>query len=182
MRSFTVTAVVIKRSNLGEADRLITLFTNTHGKMTVLAKGVRKLTSKRAPAVELFNLISAQIVKGRGDLNILAEVKMIDTFSSWRGQLGRVTVAYQLAEAVDKLTADHQPHPQVFAILVSSLNHIGSLGANWAKQLETWLIEIIQELGFWPKDKPFKGNMVELVESISSRSYNSPKLLKKLMR
>ena len=180
MRSYTVEGIVIKRTNFGEADRLVTLFTKSWGKMTVIARGVRKLASKRAGALELFNEVKAQIVQGRGQLDTLAEVEIGNTFPSWRHKLGRITLAYQMCEAVDKLTADHQPHPQVYDILVTALSQISGLGQNWKSKIESWLLEILVDLGFWPHDKEFTGDIVELIEGISSRSYNSPKLLNKL--
>lgn len=180
MRSYTVAGIVIKRTNFGEADRLVTLFTKSQGKVTVIARGVRKLTSKRAGSLELFNEVRAQIVAGRGDLDSLAEVEIVNTFPSWRRKLGRITLAYQMCEAVDKLTADHQPHPQVFEILHRSLVEIGKLDINWKLKIENWLVEILIDLGFWPHDKEFAGDIVELIEGISSRSYNSPKLISRL--
>lgn len=180
MRSVTDEGVIIKRLNIGEADRLITLFTKSHGKVTVIARGVRKLSSKRAGTLELFNLIKAQIVKGRGELDTLAEIQAISTFKPWRKHLGRVTLAYQMCEAVDKLTADHQPHSQVFSILVTALSQIGNLKKDWKLSIESWLLDILIDLGFWPRDKEFIGDIVELIEGISSRSYNSPKLLSRL--
>lgn len=180
MHSITDEGVVIKRANFGEADRLVTLFTKNHGKVTVAARGVRKLASKRAGGLELFNLIKAQMVKGRGEIDTLAEIQILNTFPSWRRKLGRVTLAYQMCEAVDKLTADHQPHPQVYNILVTALSQISGLGQNWKLKIANWLLEILIDLGFWPHDKEFAGDIVELIEGISSRSYNSPKLLNRL--
>ena len=142
MRSYTVEGIVIKRTNFGEADRLVTLFTKSWGKMTVIARGVRKLASKRAGALELFNEVRAQIVKGRGQLDTLAEVEIVDTFPSWRRKLGRITLAYQMCEAVDKLTADHQPHPQVFNILLTALSQISGLGQNWKLEIVPMLMAI----------------------------------------
>lgn len=148
--------------------------------MTVIARGIRKLTSKRAGSVELFNLIRAQIVLGKGNLATLAEVQALETFRPWRKQLGRVTLAYQVCEAVDKLTADQQPHPQVFNILVSALSQIGRVGSNWQDQVQTWLVAVVRDLGYWPQNLEFTGDIFEFMEGISSRSYNSQRLLKRL--
>lgn len=180
MRSYTVEGIVIKRSNFGEADRVITLFTKTKGKVAVMGKGIRKLKSKRSGSLELFNRVRAQIIPGKGGIDTLAETQLIDSFNAFRKHLGRVTLAYQMCEAVDKLTPDHEPHPYVFNILVTSLSQISQLGANWEDQIKSWLLEIIKDLGYWPHEKEFDGNIVELVEEVSSRSYNSPKLLNRL--
>jgi DNA repair protein RecO (recombination protein O) len=168
MRTYTVTGIVIKRTNFSEADRIVTIFTSEYGKLTVVAKGIRKLTSHRSGSLELFNHIRATVVQGRGQLDTLAEVEVIDTFSSWRHHLGRISVAYELVELVDKLTADRQPLPSVYILLAQSLDDISSLDANWQSDLHTWTLDLVRELGFWPKDKPFAGDLQQFVSEISS--------------
>ena len=180
MNSYSVEGIVIKRHNLGEADKLITLFTPDHGKITVMAKGIRKLSSKRAGSLELFNLVKAAIVKGRGDLDTLTEVQTLHTFSSWRKHLGRVTLAYQLAEVVDKLTPDRQPHPRVFEILKNSLSQIGNLKIDWKTKIDQWLLNILIDLGYWPLHKPFTGDIQSFMEDIANRPLHSHKLLNRL--
>lgn len=180
MRSFTDEGIVLKRSNLGEADRLLTLFTHRHGKITVIAKGLRRPTSKRASSLELFNCVKFQAVQGRGELDILTEVELLDSFSSWRRHLGRVNLAYQLAEAVDKLTPLHQPHPQIFIAFKSHLFEIGKLRANWKSKIKSWLIEFASELGYWPPHQKFTGDVYEFLEHLTASPLHSPKLLSKL--
>lgn len=180
MRSYSVEGIVIKRANLGEADKLVTLFTKTRGKLTLVARGVRKLTSRRAGSLELFNHIKVAVASGRGELDTLTEVQTLATFPAWRRSLGRITLAYQLAEAVDKLTPDHQPQPRIFEILSASLSQISRLGADWKPQIEGWLVEIIRELGYWPKNREFKGDINQYIEIISSRPFHSPQLLSRL--
>jgi recombinational DNA repair protein (RecF pathway) len=96
--------------------------------------------------------------------------------------MGRVNIAYQLAETVDKLTPDRQPHPQIFTILANGLAQISELGASWQQTVENWLLQIITELGFWSQDQEFTGDIYEFIESVSERSLNSPKLLAKLRK
>ena len=180
MTSYTDQGVVIKRSNFGEADRIITLFTQSHGKVTVIARGVRKPTSKRAGSIELFNLIKASFIKGRGELDTLGEVQSLATFPSWRKHLGRVNLAYQLAEVIDKLTPDHQPHPGVFVILLRSLSEIGNLKIDWELEIGNWKLQILQDLGYWPENKVHIGEVDHFIENLINRPLNSSKLLKKL--
>ncbi|TSC88353.1 MAG: DNA repair protein RecO (recombination protein O) [Microgenomates group bacterium Gr01-1014_16] len=180
MYSYTDEGIVIKRSNIGEAGKLITIFSKTHGKITAIAKGLRKPTSKRAGLLELFNLVKFHAVQGRGEIDTITEVILIESYSSWRKHLGRVTLAYQLAEVIDKLTPDHQPHPEIFEILSDSLSHISLLKNDWKLSLESWILNILIELGYWPKAKQFTGNIWKYVESIVNRPLHSPKLLNKL--
>jgi len=178
--SYTDEGIVIKRSNIGEAGKLITIFSKNHGKITAIAKGLRKPTSKRAGLLELFNLVKFHAVQGRGELDTLTEVQLIDSFSSWRKHLGRVTLAYQLAEVIDKLTPDHQPHPEIFEILSGSLSQISKYGSDWSLKIKNLKLKILRELGYWPEDREFLEDIDTHIEQLINRPLHSPKLLSKL--
>lgn len=178
--SVTDEGVVIKRFNLGEADRLITIFSKFHGKITLKAKGIRRAVSKRAGSVELFNHIRFHAVRGRGELDILTEVQVVNSYPNWRKQLGRITIAYQLCEIIDKVTPDRDPHPKIFDMLTQSLTEVGKLGDNWRVSLESWINKILVELGYLSREKMFAGDVLKFVEDIASQSIHSPKLLNKL--
>lgn len=180
MNSYSEVGIVLKRSNLGEADKLITFYTQRHGKVTAIARGLRRPTSKRAGSLELFNVVKTSFIKGKGELDTLAEVQILESHSGWRKHLGRVNLAYQLVEVVDKLTPDHQPHTEIFEILKESLSKIGTLKVDWKLEIGNWLIEIATELGYWPREKKFTGDVYEFIERIASRPLNSPKLLNRL--
>lgn len=180
MHSYSVEGIVLKRLNFGEADRILTLFTRDSGKITVLAKGIRKISSKRAGSLELFNHIKCNLVRGKGELDTLIEVELHHPFSSWRKHLGRINIAYQTCEVIDKLTPEHQPHPQIFEILKYCLSQIGQLDSNWKLTTDDWLLQILIELGFWPKDRKFSGDVQKFIEDLINRPLNSPKLLNKL--
>ncbi|PIZ97846.1 MAG: DNA repair protein RecO, partial [Candidatus Levybacteria bacterium CG_4_10_14_0_2_um_filter_35_8] len=55
MNSYKTEGIVIKRRNLGEADKILTIFTKRYGKIQVKAPGIRKINSRRSPHVELLN-------------------------------------------------------------------------------------------------------------------------------
>lgn len=181
MHSYTDIGLVIKRHNLGEADKLITLYSKDHGKVTLKARGVRKLTSKRAGSIDLFNYIKFHAVSGRGEIDTLTEVENISDFSNWKIHLGRVNIAYQLCELVDKLTPDRQPHPEIFEFLVKDLFEIGNLNIDWKLKIENWKLKILSALGYWDKDKIFVGDVNDLVESVSERPLHAHKILTKLI-
>jgi DNA repair protein RecO (recombination protein O) len=180
MHSYSIEGIVLKRSDFGETDRLITLFTKTHGKITVMAKGVRRLSSKRIGSLELFTTLQASIHPGRGSLDTLGEVTLVSPYPRWKKHLGRINLAYQLAEAVDKLTPDRESHPEVYAFLHHSLLNIGNLGSDWQVEFRSWLVQLVEELGYWPKDRIFTGDIYAFLESLAARPLNSPKLLQGL--
>jgi DNA repair protein RecO (recombination protein O) len=180
MPSYTFEGIVLKHFNYGETDQIITFFTRDHGKLPLLAKGVRKISSKRAGSLDLFSLVKAQAVPGRGQLDTLTEVVLLTAHQNWKKHLGRIALAYQLCEIVDKLTPDNQSHPRIFDILHSSLSRIGDLDVEWRTEIAGWILEIVRELGYWPKSQPFTGDIYELVESVAQRPLQSPKLMDKL--
>jgi len=182
MRTSKVEGIVLKRRDVGEADRLITLFTSSQGKLTVLAKGIRRTTSRRAGPMELFNHITATIHASPTSYPVLGEVEIINSYSAWRHHLGRITVAYQLAETIDKLTPDNQPHPEVFSMLLKYLAGISKLGESWKSTVDTWLLGIVRHLGYWPPEEPFIGDIYQFIEELADKPLYSPDFIHKLKR
>ena len=82
-RSVRVSAVILRHSNYGEADRLLWLFTRERGKLRAIAKGVRKMRSRKAGHLEPFTHASLQLAKGR-DLWIVTQAETIEAFLSIR--------------------------------------------------------------------------------------------------
>lgn len=121
--SFTTRAIILKRRNVGETDRLLTLFTREAGRMTVRAKGVRAATSKRGAHIELFNTVKAQIIEGRG-MPILAQTEIISDRSALKTDIKLLRIAYHIVEVVDRLTADRQPQTEVYELLERALSSV----------------------------------------------------------
>jgi len=118
-RSYIVEGIIIKRINIGEADKIITIFSKQKGKICCLAKGIRKIHSKRAGNLELFNVIRAQINIGR-NLDYITEVEQKRCFSQ-TSQFKKILVAYQIIELVDRLTAENQENPDAYELLEMAL-------------------------------------------------------------
>ncbi len=104
-RSFRTSALVLKRSNFGEADRLLTLLTPHHGKFNAIAKGVRKPASRHTGHVELFTRIDALVAKGRS-IDVLAQAEVSATYLGLRTDLTRGAYANYAAELLDRFTLD----------------------------------------------------------------------------
>ena len=85
-RSYRVTAIVLRHSDWGEADRLLTLFTRERGKLRALAKGARKARSRKAGHLEPFTHVRLQLAKGR-DLPIVTQAETVDAYIPLRDDL-----------------------------------------------------------------------------------------------
>ena len=100
-RSYKTEVIVLKRINFGEADRLVTVFSKSHGKQRLVAKGIRKITSRKKGHLELFTQVQLQVAKGK-NLDLITEAATVNSFPKLRHNLNRVRIAYLLAELVDQ--------------------------------------------------------------------------------
>lgn len=174
MRSYKTEGIIIKRKNFGEADRILTVFTKQHGKIKVLAKGVRRITSRRGPNVELFNLVTLYIHKGRA-FDILTEAQVVNAFPSIRKKLELIGLAYYCCELIDGLCAEHQPHPKIYNLIVETLNELDN---GIIQQFEKTLLS---ELGFLPAYTSSKLDTTSYIENLLERKLKTRKLLQKLV-
>ena len=145
MRAFKTEGIILKRRDFGEADRIITAFTLHRGKISIIAKGVRRITSRRAGNVELLNRVQMFLYPGKQFLN-LTEATSLDTFQKLKEDLTLSTYAYHIIELVDKLTAENQENRQLYAELVEVLKRLEINPRQiWIRAFE---VKILSNLGF----------------------------------
>ncbi|MBI2040273.1 DNA repair protein RecO [Candidatus Microgenomates bacterium] len=123
MQAFKTEGIILKRKDFGEADRILTVFTLHRGKISVLAKGVRRITSRRAGNVELLNRVLMYLYPGKNFL-ILTEAESLDTYQKIKEDLTLSTYAFHIIELVDKLTAENQENRILYQHLVEVLKRL----------------------------------------------------------
>lgn len=180
MKSYPFTGLVIKRHNWGDSGKIITVFTKDQGKIQLKVSGVRKLISKRASSIELFNLIHGQAVKGRGFLDVLTEVSIVTSYPVFKKHLGRINIAYQICEVIDKITPDNEPHLDLYNLIIDHISQISNLNSDWKTTLNQWLLDYLITLGYWPKNQVFSGQIISLIESIAQKPLHAHKVLDRL--
>lgn len=119
-RTFRTEAIVIKRHNFGEADRLLTLFSREYGKIRAIAKGARKPQSRKTGHVELFMRSKFLLARGK-DLHIITQAEMIEGYLPLHDDLVRATYAAYAVELLDRLTAEEDPHKDIYLLLAQAL-------------------------------------------------------------
>lgn len=172
--SYKTEAIVLKRTNWGEADRLVTVFSRERGKLTLVAKGIRRLTSRKKGHLELFNQVQLQIAKGKS-LDLITEAETLNNFSRLRRNLNRVRIAYLFLELVDKLTAENQEHQEVYALLGETLSQLNGHSAsnNLIADFEAGLLT---RLGFGLPDCHDRVSLESHILTIIEKPLNSKKL------
>jgi DNA repair protein RecO (recombination protein O) len=119
-RTFRTEAVVIRRSDFGEADRLLTLFSQDRGKIRAIAKGARKPQSRKTGHVELFMRSKFLIAEGR-NLDIATQAEMVESYARLRDDLVRATYASYAVELLDRFTVDDDPHRDIYELVTTTL-------------------------------------------------------------
>lgn len=110
----------MRRTNYGEADRILQLLTPEHGKISVMAKGVRREKSKLAGAVELFAVSDITVVPGKGEIWTLTGAKMDTFFARILSDYERMQFAYEAIKQVSR-SAEQVIDPAYFTLLQTTL-------------------------------------------------------------
>jgi DNA repair protein RecO (recombination protein O) len=162
-RLYRTQALILKRMDLGEADRIVTFFTRDVGKVRAVAKGVRRTTSRAAGHLEPFTLSDVLFAVGR-ELDVISQADTLEAFRTIREDLQLTTHAYYLAELVDLLTEDHFENRAVFDTLVDGLHALGEKAADVKLVLIIFHLKLLDALGYRP----------ELRECVSCRAVIEP--------
>jgi DNA repair protein RecO (recombination protein O) len=148
-RIFRTEAVILRRQDLGEADRLIVAYAPDRGKLRLVAKGVRRLTSRKAGHLEPFSRSSLLISRGR-ELDIISQAEAIETFPALRTDLQRVGQASYVVELIDRFTLDEAGSRPAFALLVETLGRLAE-GRPAAPVLRYYELRLLELMGYRPE-------------------------------
>ena len=148
-RSYKTEAIILKRRNFGEADRILTIFTKYNGKITVKAPGVRRITSRRSSHIELLNLSIFTLYKSsKTFFHIVTEAQTLEDFSPIKDNLEKIGYAYYICELINGLCPENQENRSVFFLLK---NVLGKLAAeeDSCKLISYFEKDLLRILGFW---------------------------------
>ena len=120
MATFKTEGIIVQRRNFDESGRLLTILTRDHGKILAIAKGARKLTSRKGASVELFNHCKFLIASGKS-LGIVIEVQVVKHYPNLKSKLSKVGQGYLVLELIDKFCAQNIEVPQVFDLVKETL-------------------------------------------------------------
>ena len=147
MSQYRDTAVVLRTHKLGEADRIVVLLTEHHGKVRAVAKGVRRTRSRFGARLEPPTAVALQLHEGR-TLDTITSAETVDTFRAVRKDLDRLGRAMAMLEAVDQLAQEGEADPALFRMLVRAL---GLLSAdNPPLVVPAFYLKVLAQAGFGP--------------------------------
>jgi DNA repair protein RecO (recombination protein O) len=129
MKQLTTQAIVLSRTDFGEADRILTLLTPEHGKIRVIAKGVRRVKSKLAGGIELFSVSDIAFIKGRSDIGTLMSSRLHKYYGNIVKDIERTMLGYDLIKQLSQSTGE-EPEPEFFALLEQSFEALDNFDLN----------------------------------------------------
>src|SRR2546430_633953 len=122
-RTYRAEAIVLKTNDFAEADRIRVLFTGHCGKVRVVAKGIRRATSRMAGHAEPLTHATYQLARGR-ELDVLTGAEARAIYPDMRDDLGLIAAGWYVAELVDRFTAERVPSAPLFDLLETSLRRL----------------------------------------------------------
>lgn len=122
-RNLQVEAVVLRHQEFGETDRLLTLFSREQGKLRCIAKGIRKIRSRKAGHIQPFSRAKIMLARGRS-LWIITQAELIDSYSALKENLVILSYASYVIELLDRFTYEEGPNPALYRLLVRTLDRL----------------------------------------------------------
>jgi DNA repair protein RecO (recombination protein O) len=148
-RIYKTEAIVLRQRKLGEAGKIVTLYTPNYGKLDAVAKGVRRPKSRLAGHLEVLTYTAVMLAHGR-NLDIVTQAQAMESFAPLRADLHRLSRALYAAELVDRFSPEGAESYQVFQLLLATLRRLGA-----ARNVDTVLRHLEMQLltlaGFQPQ-------------------------------
>jgi len=148
-RTYQTGAIIIKKIKLGEADRILTLYTPHLGKIQAVAKGVRRPRSKLAGHLELLTHSLVSLARGR-NLDTIIGSQTINSFLLLKSDLQLTSYALYATELVEQFTADHIENYPLFRLLLETLECLCQAG-NKELVLRYFELHLLNEVGYRPQ-------------------------------
>jgi DNA repair protein RecO (recombination protein O) len=125
MPTYQTTGIVIGRTNFGEADRIVRFITPEQGKLSAVAKGVRRIKSRLAGHLEVFAESQLTLATGR-NLDVIASARLTWYPHQLIADFQRISLASSFASLIDKVAQEHHSQPELFSHLSEALRVIDS--------------------------------------------------------
>jgi len=168
--------VIIKRANLGDTDRLVTVYSEDFGKILVKAKSVRKNQAKLKGHLELFLYSHLMIAPGRG-FDIITGAETIEPFSKLRNSLSSLAAGYYLAELIDKLIVGPEKDENIWSLFLSSLKQLNQVRCDTKAVVGNFESRLVEFLGYGTE----KNNIDNVFQSLLGEKARSKYFLQKTL-
>jgi len=148
MQKYITEAIVLKNLNYGDSHKFYSLLTKDHGKVSALAMGVRKISSRRAGNLDSLNHVTVSITESSKGFKTINEVKTVNSFKYCKSNLNSIYYALKFAESVEYSIEQDHALPEIFYLLLTALENL-NYKEEPHKLIELWfLLGLCDTLGF----------------------------------
>jgi DNA repair protein RecO (recombination protein O) len=148
-RNYQTEAIIIKKTRLGEADSILTMYTPDMGKIQGFAKSLRRPKSKMAGHLELLTHSKVSLARGR-NLDTITGAQTITGFLPLKNDLWLTSYGLYVIELVNQFTAEHDNHPTLFRLLLDTLHNLCQKEADKEFVLRYFEMHLLSEVGYRP--------------------------------
>ena len=166
MTTYTDIGIIIKQFRYQDADKYVHIFSSEHGLIRVIAKGARKLTSRKSPHLDSLNLIKFQVRD-----HYLLQAETINSFSVLKSNLQTVRTCFYILEILNQVLPENQVDKPLFISLLNYLNFPNNHELNMQFQLY-----LIKHLGFKQPDDTSPQGLINYFEHLLDRKLKSTKI------
>jgi DNA repair protein RecO (recombination protein O) len=163
MSTYKTRGIILRRTNYGEADRIITFLTPDRGKLSALAKGIRRMQAKLSSHLELFNEAELMLVSGK-NLDIVTSARVSHSFSSVVSSYETMRLGFLMCEMINRLTPENTSS-ELYELLKGSLASLVS-GVTPVLVELYFKLHLLDQLGYAPNLEEIAADIDE-VESAS---------------
>lgn len=168
--------IIIKKDNLGEVDRLMTIYTKDFGKVLVRAKGIRKNQAKLKGHLELFIHSHLMVAPAKG-LDIITGAQTIESFPYLHQNLTSLATTYYLSELIDKLVAGPEKDNNIWSLVLSNFQELNKKDEEIKLLINNFENKLVEFLGYGKNQK----DILSFVESLFGEKINSKPFLQKTL-
>jgi DNA repair protein RecO (recombination protein O) len=148
-RSIRTEGIILRRREYGEADRILVLFSRKLGRISCIAKGSRKPSSKISGHLELFNRSSFLISRGR-NLHLITQAEMIESYPALRKDLTGIALGSYVVELVDAFTYEEGSNLRLYDLILATLEALDQ-GENPDIVIHYYELHLLDLVGFRPE-------------------------------
>ena len=150
MPTYQADAIVLRRLDYGDADRILTLLTREHGKLAAIAKGARRSKARNGSSLDLFGRSRMMLAKGR-NLDVVAQVERRGDVRHIAGDLRRTAYAGLVSEIADKVLEDRHPVDDVFELVACTLDRLNDVNRSARVDAAWFVMRMLDILGYQPQ-------------------------------
>lgn len=148
-RSYRAQGVVLRHVEVGEADRILSFYTLEYGKLQAIAKGIRKMRSRKAGHLEPFSRVELMLAKGR-NLDVISQAEAQSTYENLRADLKLIAYAAYIVELLDRFTYEEGENRPLYNLLVNTLSRLDECSPAQTV-VHYYEIHLMDLLGFKPQ-------------------------------